>query len=104
VLLVADEPRREPVAEEVPPAIVPPVELLRVGSVHPLHAGRQRPELALDDQMEMGVHQAPRDHPPAALENLSREQREHEPALGIGGEDRRRPDPADRDVEEPVRR
>src|SRR5438093_1252906 len=70
VVLVLDDRGREAVAEEVAAAAVPAVELLRIDAVHTLHAARERRELALDDEVQAGVHQAPSDDPPAALEHL----------------------------------
>ena len=80
------------------------VEPLCIDAVHPLHAGRERRALALDDQVEMRVHQAPGDDPPAALEDLPSEQRQQELAFGVVGDDGRRPHAAHGDVVDPRRR
>ena len=55
----------EAVAEEVPRPAVALVELLGVGPVQDLHAGRQRLEVGLDDQVVVVAHQAERVEVPA---------------------------------------
>src|SRR5213080_225533 len=88
VLVVLDDGRGETVAEQMPFAAVPTVELLRVDAVHALHARRERRERALDDEMQVGVHQAPGEDPPASLQDLACEQTEQKAALVVVPNDR----------------
>jgi len=55
----------EAVAEQVPRPPVTLVELLGVRAVQDLHAGRQRLEVGLDDQVVVVSHQAERVEVPA---------------------------------------
>jgi hypothetical protein len=104
VLVVLDDGRGETVAEQVPLAAVPTVELLCVDAVHALHARRERRERALHDEMEVSVHQAPGKDPPASLQDLACEQPEQKEALVVAPDDRGGRDAEDRDVVRPVLR
>jgi hypothetical protein len=98
VLVVADYRRGEPVAEEVALPGVSPIELLRVDAVHPLHSGGERSEFALEDDMQVRIHQAPDEDAPGVLAHLSREQRQQQTPLRVIQDDPRRRDPQNRDV------
>jgi hypothetical protein len=87
MLVVADHRRGEAVAEEVSLAAVATVELLRVDAVHPLHPRRQRGELALRDEVEVRVQEAPDEDAPAPLRDLAREEREQEEAVAVVADD-----------------
>jgi hypothetical protein len=102
VFVVLDDGRRETVAEQVSLTFVPTVELLRVDPVHALHAGRERRERTLDDEVQVRVHQAPGDDAPGSLHNLACEQAEQEDALVVVPNDRGGRDAEDRDVVRPV--
>jgi len=104
VLVVLDDGRGETVAEQVSLAAVPTVELLRVDAVHALHAGRERRERALDDEVQVCVHQAPGEDPPGSLQDLACEQTEQEEALVVVPNDRGGGDAKNRDVVRPVLR
>jgi hypothetical protein len=99
VVVVEDNRRGEAVAEEVAVPVVPAVELLRVRAVHALHPGRERREHAVDDEVEVRVEQAPRDHPPLPLDDLAGEESEQEEPVLIVADDRGRVHAEDRHVE-----
>jgi len=98
VVVVHDDGRGEAVAEEMSATRMAPVELLRVRAVHALHPGRERRQHALDDEVEVRVHQAPGEDSPVAFEDLAREQAEEEAAVAVVADDRGRVDAQDRDV------
>jgi hypothetical protein len=100
VLLVADHPRREPVAEEMPPAIVPGVEPLRVHAEEGLHPGREPVPGRVDDQVDVVSHQAEREHTPSVVARHCEEEREEASAVVVVGEDHRPRDAASRHVED----
>jgi hypothetical protein len=98
MVVVDDDRRREPVAEEVAVPVVAAVERLSMSAVHPLHPRRERREHALDDEVEVRVEQAPRDDPPLALDDLAGEEAEQEEAISIVTDDRDRVHAEDRHV------
>jgi hypothetical protein len=104
MLVVTDDRGREPVAEEMAAPVVAPIELLSVRPVHALHPRRQRRELALDDEVQVGVHQAPHEDPPAALRDLASEEREEEEPFAVVPDDGGRGDAENRHVVRPDRR
>jgi hypothetical protein len=102
MLLGLDHPAREAVPEEVAPALVPPVEPLRVDAVEPLHPERQVLPRRLEDEVIVVVEQAERVHPPAEAPHDLVQQREELPAVVVVEEDRALLDAPRRDVEEAV--
>jgi hypothetical protein len=83
---------------------VPRVESLGVAAVQELHSGRELGPRALDDEVEVVVHQTEGVHTPAeALDRLC-EQAEKEAAIIVVQVDRAPGDPARRHVVDPVRK
>jgi len=98
VLVVADHPRSEPVAEEMAPTLVPLVEPLRVAAVQPVHPVGEPPQLRLDDEVEVIAHQTEGVHlPPVSGHDGGEVREEREPVLVVE-EDRSPRDAARRDV------
>jgi hypothetical protein len=78
VVVVLDDPGREALAEEVPPALVASVVRLRVRAVQALEPVGEPPELGLDDQVVVVRHQAEGVDAPVVALDLAREEREEE--------------------------
>jgi hypothetical protein len=83
VVVVFDDPGREALAEDVPPALVPPVVRLRVRAVEPLQPVGEPPELGLDDEVVVVRHQAEGVNAPVVALDLPREECEEE-AVVVG--------------------
>ena len=98
VLLALDHARFEPALEQVPGAVVTPVETHRVDAVQTLHAGRELRLRRLDEQMEVVVEQAPDVHLPAVPLCDLDEELEPRLAVEIVEHDRLLPDTAADDV------
>jgi hypothetical protein len=58
VVVVADHIGREPIPEEVPVALVAPVEVVRITAVEAVHRERQVGLRAAEQQVVVGAHQA----------------------------------------------
>jgi hypothetical protein len=58
VVVVADHVGREPIPEEVPVALVAPVEVVRITAVEAVHRERQVGVRAAEQQVVVGAHQA----------------------------------------------
>jgi hypothetical protein len=67
VLVVTDHPRREPIAEEMAPAIVPGVEPLGVHAEEGLHPGRELVPGCVDDEVDVVPHEAEGEHAPSVI-------------------------------------
>jgi hypothetical protein len=98
VVVVADHRAAEAVAEEVPHPSVALVELLGVRAVQDLHAGRQRLEVGLDDQVVVIAHQAERVEVPAEPAHDDSEQPKEMAAVLVVAVDPRPVDAARGDV------
>jgi hypothetical protein len=98
VVVVADHPAAKPVAEEVSRPAVALVELLRVGAVQDLHAGRQRLEVGLDDQVVVIAHQTECVEVPAESAHDDSEQAKEVAAVLVVAVDPRPVDAARGDV------
>jgi hypothetical protein len=73
VLVVSDDPRDEPVLDQVPPPLVAVVVPLGDPEVQPVHAARELLLRRLDDEVEVVAHQAPRVKRPAKAANGAEE-------------------------------
>jgi hypothetical protein len=104
MVVVADHPAMEAVAEQVPSPAVTLVELLGVGAVQDLHAGRQRLEVGLDDQVIVVAHQAERVEVPAEAAHDDPEQAQEMAAVLVVAIDPRPVDAASGDVVVATRR
>jgi hypothetical protein len=100
VLVVADHAGAEPALEEVPHAIVPFVESLRVEAVQSVLTCRKARELGLDDQVVVISHQAIRVAFPAVSPHDLVKQPHESPPILVVHEDRPLLHPARRDVED----
>jgi len=98
VLVVADDPGGESVAEEVAPTAVAQVEALRVPTVEHAHRGRERLPVAGADQMDVISHLAPRAELPAEALGDAVEQAAVGVAVLVVAEDRAAVDAARGDV------
>jgi hypothetical protein len=74
VLVVADEPTAETLLEQVPFARPPLVEALRIHAGEPMHPDGHSVALSLNQEVEVGAHQAPRVQVPVELRDDSPEQ------------------------------
>jgi hypothetical protein len=84
VVLILDQPGREPAAEHVPAAPVLGVEGLGVAAVQELHPGRELGPAALDDKVVVGAEQAEGMHAPAeALDRLAEQAEEEAPIVVV---------------------
>jgi hypothetical protein len=104
VLVVADHPRREPIAEEMAPALVPGVEPLGVHAEEGLHPGRERVPGRVDDEVDVVPHQAEDEHPPFVLARDGVQKRDEAPSVVLVAEDHHPGDAARRHVEDPFGR
>jgi hypothetical protein len=104
VVVVPDHPAAEAIAEEVSRPAVALVELLGVRAVQDLHAGRQRVEVGLDDQVVVIAHQAERVEVPAEPAHHDPEQEEEVAAVLVVAVDPRPVDAAGGDVVVAARR
>lgn len=99
MLVALDEPRSEPLPEEVTPAGVLLVERLGVDAVEPLHAGGQEVAGSGDDQVVVVGHQAERLAPPFVASNAGAEERNEPEVVVVVEVDPTPLDPACGDVE-----
>jgi hypothetical protein len=98
--VVANDLRVKAVAEEMAGAVVPAVEPLGVGAVDEPHPGGERVATALDDDVEVIVHDAVRlDAPPVPSSRAEEPANECAP-IGVVEHDRAAGDAARRDVED----
>jgi hypothetical protein len=109
VLVVADDPGAEALAEQVAPAAVAGVEALRVASVQPLEPRGEAIELGLDHKVVVVAHQAVGVDAPAVALGDAGEQTEERESILVVSEDRRARDAArghvvDRNLREHVTR
>jgi hypothetical protein len=102
LVLVFDRAAPEPLAEEMTPAPVAPVEALRVASVQSLKAGGQLRHGRLDDEVVMICHQAERVHAPVVLAHGAGQEAEEDPAVVVVPVDRDLPCPTRSHVKEAV--
>jgi hypothetical protein len=88
VVVVLDDPGGKALAEQVAPALVAPVEGLRVDAVEAAHAVGETPEFGLDDQVVVVRHHAEAVDAPVVLLDGLREQGEEE-AIFVGRQEGR---------------
>jgi hypothetical protein len=104
VAVAFDDPRREAVAEEVAPALVPAVERLGVRAVQALEAVRQAPELGLDDEVVVVRHQRERMDAPVVPLDLACEEAQEAAVVVYVSEGRGARDASRGDVVDALRR
>lgn len=104
MLVVADDPRREARSEDVPVAVVPPVEALSVLAVEVLHAVGEPLDRRLDDQVVVRAHEAEGVAVPEVALDCDREHAEEAAPVVVVQVDESVPRPARRDVEDSVRK
>jgi len=99
VALAADHARGEAAAEEMPGAVVPAVEPLRMEEEQTVHSLRQVDRIALDDEVQVVVEQAPGVNVPAVATDHVPEDTDECSAIVIVDDDRAAVDPASDHVE-----
>src|SRR5690348_13109975 len=83
VAIVLDDPAREPLAEQVVGALVPPVRRLRDARVELAHPARQARLADLGDEVIVVLHQAVRQDAPAVAQGRALELADEEPPAPV---------------------
>jgi hypothetical protein len=102
VVVVADHPAGEALAEDVAVPSMARVEALCVDAVQVLHPGRELLDGRLDDEVVVRAHEAERMALPAVAPDHQREQSEEVQAVGIVDEHQPAENAARGDLEDPV--
>jgi hypothetical protein len=102
VLVVADHPAGESLAEDVTVPLMTCVEALCIDAVQVLHSGRELLDGRLHDEVVMRAHEAERMAFPPVAANDERQQRQEEQAVGLVDEDHSPEDAARRHVQDAV--
>ena len=103
VLVAVDDPRGVPIAEEVAPAFVAPVERQRMRAVEAVHAARHGVDRGLEHEVVVRRHQAVRVEIPAEALDAVPEELQETRAIESVPEDRALVHAERRDVEDAVR-
>jgi hypothetical protein len=103
VLVAVDDARGIPVAEEVPPPFVAPVERQRVDAVEPFHAARHRVHRRREHEVVVRRHQAVRVEVPVEAVDAVPEEGQEAAAVEPVAKDRTVVDAERRHVEDAVR-
>ena len=104
MLVVADHPAGEAVAEDVAVPPMATVEALRIDAVQILHPVREPLDGRLDDEVVVRAHQAERVALPAVAADDEREQAQEVEAVGIVDENQPPEHAKSGDLEDPVRK
>jgi hypothetical protein len=88
VQLVADEPRVEPLLEQMPDTAMPRIEQLRVRRIQPLHPLRELLQVSADEQVKVIRHQAVQKARPLELTGDAPQAHEEAAAVAVVMEDR----------------
>ena len=103
MVVVADHVRGEAVAEDVPAALVPEVDVMRVTAVEAVHRHRELGLGAREEQVVVRAHQAVADALDPELAEHGTQQLEENPPVVVVREQRHVEDREPRHVVEPVR-